>query len=71
MAIVDDRKLGLFNLVAVLETDPMVGLQVSIRDGDEKGTVIWCRNTNDGAEAISMFHHPFAHGFRLPEGVRA
>lgn len=61
--ILMERNLGGYNYDVRLEFDPMVGLQVSVRDST--GTAVWVRNTGDGKLAMSMFNHPFAYGFTL------
>lgn len=48
----------------VVEHDPMVGLQVAVRD-KTFDIVEWCKNTTDGKKAMDIFRHPYFYGFGL------
>ncbi len=64
----DQRSLGLHNLTARLDYDKSTGATVTIFLDEME---VWSHTTKDGAKAVSIYKHPFAHGFRLPEGARA
>ena len=67
--ILMERELPGFNLDIRLEFDPLMGIQVEVRD--DIGVPIWVRNFDtDGKMAMDVFNHPFAHGFEL-EGALA
>jgi hypothetical protein len=66
--IVDERSLGLHNLTVRLDFDIESGCTVTVLHDE---TELWSKQTRHTDLALEMYNHPFAYGFRLPEGVRA
>jgi len=66
--IVDERSLGLHNLRVVLDFESEDGCTVTVSHDD---TEVWSRKTSQTELALDIYRHPFAYGFKLPEGVRA
>lgn len=64
IGVLMERKLDADNLddcVIAIEKLSAVEVQVNIRDS--LGTVIFCRNTDNGELALDIYHHPWFHGF--------
>lgn len=65
MTVLLERELEGYHATVTLEHDPILGLQVSVLDS--VGVIEWAKHPENGKEALDLFHHPFAYGFREDE----